>query len=256
MRPLDQDRVKSAAGVAALHALLGYAFIAGLGFSLPAHVEHSLKMFEVRPDPLPPPAPPAVHPARERTPQREGAAAPPNLRAQASPVVAPVPEVRLDIPPPVSAAPVPRDGLDTSAGAAEIPGPGSGSGGLGDGSGSGDSGSGPGGGGGTPLRWLSGSIRDSDYPMSALEAGISGTVYLRFVVGTRGRVTDCTVTRSSGSKALDDTTCRLIQRRFRYRPELDARGRPVAVTVNGEHEWTAERRPDVWVEPVPVPEAR
>lgn len=257
MRSLGQDRIKSAAGVALLHALLGYAFVAGLGISIPAKVERSLKMFEVLPDPVPPPLPPAIRPTRERTPEREGAASPPNLRAQASPVVAPVPEVRLEIPPPVIAAPVPRQGLDTSAGAAPIPGPGSGSGGLGDGTGSGDSGTGAGGGGGgSPLRWLNGAIHDSDYPMSALEKGIGGTVYLRFVVGVKGRVTSCTVTRSSGNAALDETTCRLIQRRFRYRPERDARGRPVPIVVNGEHEWTAERRPDVRIDPVPEPQTR
>ena len=35
--------------------------------------------------------------------------------------------------------------------------------------------------------------------------GIGGTVHFRFVVGVNGRVTECRLTRSSGSGALDTT---------------------------------------------------
>jgi protein TonB len=35
------------------------------------------------------------------------------------------------------------------------------------------------------------------------------------------------VIRSSGDADLDGTTCQLIERRYRYRPALDAEGRPV-----------------------------
>ncbi|MBO0123988.1 energy transducer TonB, partial [Streptococcus pneumoniae] len=92
----------------------------------------------------------------------------------------------------------------------------------GTGSGSGGDGNGPGGGGGTVLRLLEGSITGRDYPRAAAEAGASGTVGLRFTVGVNGRVTDCRVTRSSGNADLDETTCKLIKRRFRYAPSRDA----------------------------------
>ncbi|WP_213980223.1 energy transducer TonB, partial [Sphingomonas sp. dw_22] len=121
-------------------------------------------------------------------------------------------------------------------------GPGTGAGGQGTGTGSGGAGNGDGD-GGTPLEWVGGRIRDSDYPRPALRAGASGTVYLRFTVGVKGRVTDCTVTRSSGNADLDETTCRLIRQRFRYKPSRDANGRPYPDVVTGEHEWTLYRRP-------------
>jgi protein TonB len=80
-----------------------------------------------------------------------------------------------------------------------------------------------------------------------LKAGIGGTVYMRFVVGTNGRVTDCSVTRSSGNVELDETTCRLIMQRFRYEPTRDAKGRAVPDVVTGEHVWSvtqSEESPD------------
>ena len=62
-----------------------------------------------------------------------------------------------------------------------------------------------------------------------------------FTVGPNGRVTSCTVTRSSGVPQLDALTCRLIQERFRYRPSTDRYGRPIADEVEGEHDWVASR---------------
>jgi protein TonB len=62
-----------------------------------------------------------------------------------------------------------------------------------------------------------------------------------FTVGTDGRVTSCTVTRSSGVPELDALTCRLIQQRFRYRPSTDRFGRPIPDEVEGEHDWVAGR---------------
>ena len=63
-----------------------------------------------------------------------------------------------------------------------------------------------------------------------------------FTVGTSGRVASCTVTRSSGVPELDALTCRLIVRRFRYRPSTDRHGRPMPEEVEGEHDWVAESR--------------
>ena len=54
-----------------------------------------------------------------------------------------------------------------------------------------------------------------------------------------GRVTRCIVTSSSGIPELDALTCRLIQKRFRYRPSTDRNGRPVPDEVEGEHIWEA-----------------
>jgi protein TonB len=53
-----------------------------------------------------------------------------------------------------------------------------------------------------------------------------------------GRVGGCTVVRSSGHASLDETTCRLIERRFRYRPALDASGRPTSATEYKSFDWS------------------
>ncbi|WP_084582582.1 energy transducer TonB [Sphingomonas azotifigens] len=236
------SRLRGAVAALAVEALLAALLFAGLRAQavLRADPDAPLLSFDVPP----PPPPPVPEPAKRRAaPKEEGAAAPPNRVSQATEVAAPPPPVLLP-PPPVVAAPKPAAASDPSSGAAPVAGPGTGAGGQGDGTGSGGRGNGPGGGGGVPLRWVGGRITDGDYPRAALEAGASGTVGLRFVVGTNGRVSDCTVTRSSGSRELDETTCKLIRRRFRYVPSKDAAGRPYADVVTGEHRWTLYDRPD------------
>jgi protein TonB len=84
-------------------------------------------------------------------------------------------------------------------------------------------------------------INVADYPRAALAARAGGTVFLRFVVGPDGRVTDCTVTKTSGRTDLDATTCRIVRKRFRYKPARDASGSAVSATIVGTHEWTVIR---------------
>lgn len=236
------SRARGAAAAIAVEALLAMLLFAGLrAHRAPRHdPEAVLLSFDVPP----PPPPPAPEPARRRAaPKAEGASAPPNRVSRASEVAAPPPLVVLQ-PPPLVTAPKPATASDSSSGAAPVAGPGTGAGGEGDGTGSGGRGNGPGGGGGVPLRWIGGGISDADYPRAALNAGASGTVGLRFVVGVNGRVSSCTVTRSSGNRDLDETTCKLIRKRFRYVPSRDAAGRPYPDTVTGEHRWYLYERPD------------
>ena len=249
----SSDRVRSAIAVVVLHLLLGYVLIIGLGVSVRDTVNDSLVLLDLANESEPPPPPPTSIPAPARDKRPEGAASPPNLRATPTEIVAPTPKIPLFVPPPIAAAPIAGRGAASSAGAADVRGPGTGSGGQGVGTGSGDSGTGAGGGGGggSPLRWVKGEIGPEDYPRGPLEAGIGGTVGLRFVVGADGRVSDCAVTRSSGNAALDATTCRLIRKRFRYRPKRDSSGRAVADVVTGEHEWRSTRRPDEIIEEPP-----
>lgn len=233
------SKLTGALGALAVEGLLVWMLIAGLVVHR-ATVRSSALPVIAFPTAPPPPAPEPAPVPRHARPKAEGAAAPPNRVSRATEVAAPKPAIQ---PPPIVAAPKPTQGSDTSSGAAPLPGPGTGAGGTGEGTGSGGAGNGPGGGGGTPLRWIRGSIRDSDYPRAALEAGIAGTVHLRFTVGVNGRVTDCAVTRSSGNADLDATTCRLIMKRFRYEPSRDAQGRPYPDVVTGEHVWELYDRP-------------
>ncbi len=236
------SRARGAAAAIAVEALLAALLFAGLRAQtvIRADPDANLLSFDVPP----PPPPPAPEPAKRRAaPKAEGASAPPNRVSKATEVVAPPPPVVLQ-PPPLVTAPKPATASDSSSGAAPVAGPGTGAGGEGDGTGSGGRGNGPGGGGGVPLRWVGGRITDADYPRGALNAGASGTVGLRFVVGVNGRVSSCTITRSSGNRDLDETTCKLIQKRFRYVPSRDEAGRPYADTVTGEHRWDLYERPD------------
>lgn len=249
----DRDRIKSALAVALVHGLLGVALLRGLDIELARPVEERIKLLYLWLEPPPPPVKPAPPDTAEaviaRPLEAEGAAAPANLADTPTRIVVPPPEIRLAIPPSISVAPVGGEGNAADAGAAEVRGPGTGSGGVGSGLGSGLQGSGTGGGGGgggTRARLLRGSIGPDDYPAAALASRAQGTVYIRFTVEPSGRIGDCTVTRSSGNEALDAATCRLIRRRFRYRPARDAAGRRIAEVVRGEQGW------ELGPEPPPV----
>jgi len=263
MIELEQDRrarIRSALAVAGLHALFGYAFLTGLGTTVVRQVGEELKLFDAHEDPPPPPAEPArpekVKKSKTAKPKDpEGAASPANLKNSPSEIMAPKPQIPLPVPPPVIVAPAAGQGTAPAAGAAEVPGPGTGRGGIGNGLGSGQYGTGTGGGGGgigggVHARLIRGRISDDDYPRRAYERGVGGTVYIRFVVAPDGRVDECQVTRSSGSRDLDDTTCRLIVQRFRYRPARDAYGNRIAETIRGQHVWeVAPEPPPTDVEP-------
>jgi protein TonB len=238
-----RERLASGAGVAVFHALLGYALIVGLGIQIPRALDDRLNIFDV-PVEVPPPPVEKVIPAEKRNPDPEGAAAPPNLKSKATPVVAPKPKIELKVPPPIVAAPKPAEGAEASSGAAPVPGPGTGAGGIGNGLGSGGSGNGTGGGGGAAIRarLLEGNLSRRDYPRELKRAGIGGEVQVRITVGTNGRVSKCSIVKSSGNFELDDTSCRLIEMRYRFEPARDAQGRPVPDVVRESHVWWTRRQ--------------
>lgn len=237
IRPTQRQRLGAASMTALVVTALGYALLFGLNVAAPRIPESALVAFNV--PPAEPPPPPAPAPSPSAAPREEGAAAPPNLTSKATPVVAPEPIVRIEIPPPpIPAAITPAEASDTASGAADVPGPGPGSGGIGSGSGSGGAGNGPGGGGGDiPPRHIAGRITDRDYPAAAGAAGIGGTVGVLYVVTVDGRATDCEITQSSGSPLLDATTCRLIEQRFRFKPSRNAQGQPVESMIEQNHNW-------------------
>ena len=241
-RPDWRDRLRAAIPTGLIVGGMGYALVIGLGFapSLPPPSQ-ALDSFDVTP-PAPPPPPP-TQPQKVATHRPRGAAAPPNIRSQATQVVAPPPVVVLPPISPVIVAPVAGTGADASQGASDKPGPGTGAGGVGNGTGSGGSGDGDGYGDETPPRRIKGRIKDSDYPEAAADAGASGTVQVRYFVNVDGRVSGCVVTKSSGNAALDETTCRLIEQRYRYDPSRDADGRPVRSIIVVNQDWVLERVP-------------
>ena len=68
----------------------------------------------------------------------------------------------------------------------------------------------------------------NDYPSAALRDHEQGTVRFWLGISAEGRVSDCHIIQSSGSRALDETTCRILRERGRYRPARNMRGQPIA----------------------------
>ncbi len=232
---LTSERMRAATAVAVLNALIGFALVTGLGVEVSREAVERLKVFAV---PVPPPPPEASRPDPVRRKGPEGAAAPPSLRADPAPVVAPRRGTRS----PIAAVPEKSptgEGSATKAGASERPGPGSGAGGEGSGTGAGRFGSGTGGGGTTRAQRIAGSLSYADYPGRGRDQ--VETVSVRFTVGPDGRVGGCRVTGSSGNGRLDAATCRLIEQRFRYRPAL-ADGEPVPSIVGTTFDWVPPSR--------------
>lgn len=75
------------------------------------------------------------------------------------------------------------------------------------------------------------------YPASALEAGEQGIVGLEIRVDAAGKPTTCTVTKSSGFKALDDATCPLVTSKGDFTPALDQEGKPTMGRYAGSFLW-------------------
>jgi len=248
------DRVRAAAPALAVHALLALLILRGLGVTPSFAPPEALQLVNLAP---PPPAPePVPPPVRERTEggREEGAAAPANREARPNEVTAPVPPIPMPVPPAPSVA---SQNMAPTSGATPLVGPGTGAGGIGSGTGSGRFGDGPGrggrgngpgygdgeGGGYSPPRRIRGRITDRDYPAAVGEGGIGGTVSVIYAIETDGRATECRVTRSSGNRALDATTCRLIEQRFRFDPSRDQSGRPVRSHMVQDHYWEVEDLP-------------
>src|ERR1044072_5940983 len=50
-----------------------------------------------------------------------------------------------------------------------------------------------------------------DYPADAMRNEDQGSVSVRLSIGTDGRVSGCSVSSSSGSRSLDNATCRILR---------------------------------------------
>jgi TonB family protein len=77
-----------------------------------------------------------------------------------------------------------------------------------------------------PNQSLPSLISNDDYPAEAVRRNEQGTVAFRLDIGVDGRVSGCSIHESSGSAILDASTCRILRARARFRPALDAQGRP------------------------------
>jgi protein TonB len=80
-------------------------------------------------------------------------------------------------------------------------------------------------------------VTNADYPDAAIRAGESGVTGFRLDIGTDGRVTNCTITQSSGSSLLDNTACKLLMRRAKFSPATDTNGNPTTDTFSSRFRW-------------------
>ncbi|WP_194743329.1 energy transducer TonB [Thermaurantiacus tibetensis] len=83
-------------------------------------------------------------------------------------------------------------------------------------------------------------VGTEDYPAASLRACEQGAVAVQVVVGTDGRVKSCSIAQSSGYSRLDERTCEVAQRRWRYNPGKE-NGQPVEMALVQRVRWVVER---------------
>jgi TonB family protein len=70
-------------------------------------------------------------------------------------------------------------------------------------------------------------IKNDDYPMMAIRKGASGLVQFRLDVDPKGKVAGCYILARTSPDEFADTTCRIMTKRARLDPAIDAGGKPV-----------------------------
>jgi len=189
-----------------LHAIIGYAFVTGLAYNVVKKVARDLKTFDVEEEAPPPPDKPPPPP--------------PETKIEPPPVIAPPPIVQVapTIAPPIVSVPVaPPPVIHQTAPPAPPP----------------PSVATPLKARGVPGEW----VTPEDYPSADLRNGNQGTTGFQLDVGPDGKVTNCTVTSSSGFPSLDTKACQMLMRRARFSPAKDASGNGIAQTYRNRVRW-------------------
>lgn len=215
-RNTSGSRVVAAILVALVVAGVGYAFVTGLAYQYIKKKAEELNVFDVNeppppPEEVPPPPPPPDSPVPP-PPTRVDTLPPPFPLPPAPPTFPPAPPAPPPPPaqppaPPAPPAPPPPPPPPRIAKKLQPR--------------------------GNPQNW----VTDSDYPSAALRSGDQGTTGFRLDVDASGRVTNCSVTASSGSSVLDSTACNLLKRRARFSPAEDANGNKIPATFSSRFRW-------------------
>lgn len=98
---------------------------------------------------------------------------------------------------------------------------------------------------GSPGEW----VTTNDYPLGALRAEAQGTTAFKLTIATNGRVSACTITVSSGSPELDETTCRLVTQRAVFSPALNRKGKAVEGSYSSRIRWVIPQSEPQAVDP-------
>ncbi len=197
-------RIFAIGAVALLHAGVGYALVTGLAYNAAKQVYEDLKTFDVAPDEPEKPEEPPPPPPKVDLPPPPKVTVPPPVNVtpiQSTNTIAPITQTAAPAPPPPPAAPPPPAPPKVAQKAVQ----------------------------------RGGSISDEDYPSSSIRNEEAGTAVATFTIGTDGRVAACNA--SGASPTLDAETCKLIMRRFRYKPALDTSGSPIEETKSQRVTW-------------------
>lgn len=222
-RQIGTNRTLAIAIAGIVHIILGYVLITGLAYNVIEKATSNLKTFAVEEEQPPPPEEEPPPPPPEQVPETppQVVAPPPIVRTTSAPPPvqtvqeAPPPVITLRAPPAAPAPPAPPARPPAPPPVETIP----------PRSATGD---------------LQGLFRGGDYPEFALQADEQGSVTVRLTVGTNGQVTNCSVTSSSRSRALDRATCQILESRARFTPARDNLGKPTTDTVTQQIRWVLE----------------
>jgi len=210
-RQMSSNRTLAIVLVALINGVLGYALVQGLAYNVIKAAAEDLKTFDVEDEPPPPPDEPPP-PPDAAPPPPQVAAPPPLVRIDSpspplvtTPVINPNPPITPVARPAPPAPPAPPPPRVSQAAKAK----------------------------GSLLSL----IGDDDYPQAAIRNEEQGTTAVRLAIGTDGRVSDCSITQSSGSASLDNATCSVFRRRARFTPARDQAGNPIGDSYSQRVKW-------------------
>jgi protein TonB len=207
---MGKERTVAAVITAAILAIVGYMFYTGLAFNVIKKAAQDLNVIDIKDQPPPPPKVPPPPPKQEKAPPPPISAPPPLVSAPTPPVFTapPPPPYTPPAPPTITPPAPPAPPAKPSQASGLKP-------------------------KGAPGDW----VTSDDYPPGALRNEEQGSTGFKLSVGPDGRVTGCTVTRSSGFPDLDDTACKLLPRRARFTPAKDTAGNGMAAEYSSTIRW-------------------
>jgi len=84
-----------------------------------------------------------------------------------------------------------------------------------------------------PARW----VTDNDYRPRWQRENLTGSASFALAIDASGKVTGCTITRSTGHAALDTATCDLVTKRAKFDAARDSSGKAVSGSYGGTITW-------------------
>lgn len=85
----------------------------------------------------------------------------------------------------------------------------------------------------SPAGW----VTTDDYRSNWIRQEMTGKARFRLEIAADGRVTNCTITGSSGHPQLDTATCALVSERAKFNPAQGSEGEPVAGSYSSAIDW-------------------